>query len=275
MISVIVPVYNQGEFLGECLDSVLASTYNNWECIIINDGSTDNTEEIAKRYCDGDCRFKYIYQNNQGVSSARNNAILASRGDFILPLDGDDKIAPLYMEKALHEFNLAPETKLVYCLCEKFGRKNGLYNLPHYEYDKLIWGNLIFCSAFFKRVDYDKTEGYNVNMRHGLEDWDFWLSLLNPNDNVICINEVLFYYRSKADSRGHGSVDHMNDLMIQVYKNHKDLYAPFVERVIIDHNSLLKLKGLEKEYVYIKNSIAYKIGLFLSAPIRMLKKILR
>ena len=274
-VSVIVPCYNQGEFLKECLESVLASTYKDWECIIVNDGSTDDTKKVADIFVNRDSRFEYIYQDNQGVSAARNNGILGSHGDLILPLDGDDKISPYYMEKAVSVFENDPDTNLVYCLCEKFGRKNGLYKLPEYDYNSLIWGNQIFCSAFYKRVDYNKTSGYNVNMKAGLEDWDFWLSLLNSNAKVHCINEVLFYYRSKVDSRGHGSVKHMDDLLIQVYKNHKELYEPYAERIIINHNNLLRLSGVEKENESIKSSPAYKLGVLLTSPIRLLKGIIK
>lgn len=274
-ISVIVPCYNQGEFLKDCLESVFLSTYKDWECIIVNDGSFDNTEKVANVFVNKDGRFKYIYQNNQGVSAARNNGILASHGDLILPLDGDDKISPYYMQKAINVFENNPTTKLVYCLCEKFGCKKGLFDLPKYDFDSLKWGNLIFNSAFYKRKDYDKTDGYNVNMKLGLEDWDFWLSLLKSSDSVYCINEVLFYYRSKTDSRGHGSVKHMDNLLIQVYKNHRELYEPYVERVIINHNNLLRLSGVEKENESIKCSLAYRFGILMTSPIRLLKGIIK
>ena len=247
-VSIIVPCYNQGEYLGDCLDSVLAQSYQDWECIIINDASVDNTEEIARKYCVYDSRFLYIHlSKNQGVSYSRNIGIKNSHGQFILPLDGDDKIGPTYLEKAIECFSDDPELKLVYCIAMKFGRKNGIYNLPNYDYDQLIWGNQIICSAFFKRIDFDKTEGYNVNMKEGLEDWDFWLSLLKRGDKVYQIPEVLFFYRMKTDSRGHGSVRHMTNLLIQIYHNHEDIYAPFAERIIDYHFQLLRTNALEKE----------------------------
>ena len=89
-VSVIVPCYNQGEYLADALESVLYQTFTDWECIIVNDGSSDNTEEVANKFCELDKRFKYISQTNQGVSAARNNGIKASSGTYILPLDGDD-----------------------------------------------------------------------------------------------------------------------------------------------------------------------------------------
>ena len=275
MISVIVPCYNQGDFLEDCLNSVENQTYKDWECIVVNDGSTDNTEDVAKKFCQNKSQYIYIeISENQGVSNARNTGIRASHGEYILPLDGDDKIAPTYMEKALQCFSEHPDYKLVYCICEKFGRKNGVYQLPQYDYNGLIWGNQIFCSAFYRRSDYDKTAGYNTNMKHGLEDWDFWLSFLNPEDKVYQIPEILFYYRTKTDSRGRGSVKHLNELMMQVYNNHKDIYAPYAERIIEYHHKLSRLDGLEEENENIKRSLAYRVGLVLTAPIRHIKKLL-
>jgi len=92
LVSIIVPCYNQAEYLAEALDSVLAQTYSEWECIIVNDGSPDNTHEIAQQYCEIDNRFKYLYKENGGLSSARNAGIKISAGEFIQLLDSDDII---------------------------------------------------------------------------------------------------------------------------------------------------------------------------------------
>lgn len=91
IVSIIVPCYNQGHLLCDALDSVLMQTYIDWECIIVNDGSTDNTESVALAYCEKDARFMYFYQDNQGVIASRNNAIRKSNGRYILPLDGETK----------------------------------------------------------------------------------------------------------------------------------------------------------------------------------------
>ena len=93
IVSIIVPCYNYAALFREALDSVLAQTYDDWECIIVNDGSTDDTEEIALQYCQKDERFIYFYKENGGHSSARNYGIKKSKGEYILPLDPDDKIA--------------------------------------------------------------------------------------------------------------------------------------------------------------------------------------
>lgn len=90
LISIIVPCYNQAHFLDACLQSVMEQSYENWECIIVNDGSPDNTAEIAKIWTEKDIRFKYIYKENGGLSSARNVGITAAKGEFIQLLDSDD-----------------------------------------------------------------------------------------------------------------------------------------------------------------------------------------
>ena len=97
LVSIIVPCYNQAHFLNESLDSVINQSYPNWECIIVNDGSPDNTEEIAKKWCKNDKRFQYLEKENGGLSSARNAGIKISKGEFILPLDADDILHELFL----------------------------------------------------------------------------------------------------------------------------------------------------------------------------------
>ena len=115
LISVIVPCYNHGQFLAEALNSVLQQTYNTWECIVIDNGSTDVTKGVADEFISRDERFKYIYQENKGVSAARNRAIAQSSGKYILPLDADDKIGLTYLEKIVKVLEEDTEVKIVYC----------------------------------------------------------------------------------------------------------------------------------------------------------------
>ena len=92
VVSIIVPAYNYAKYIGECLDSVISQTFKDWECIIIDNCSTDNTSEIVKVYAANDSRIKYHYTDQKGVSLARNLAVKMSSGTYILPLDADDKI---------------------------------------------------------------------------------------------------------------------------------------------------------------------------------------
>ena len=101
LISVVIPAYNAESFLDETLESVLSQTYENWECIIVNDGSIDNTESIAKKWCEKDTRFRYFYKENSGVSDTRNLGIKEARGEFIAFLDADDLYMPNFLEICL------------------------------------------------------------------------------------------------------------------------------------------------------------------------------
>nr|WP_315152640.1 glycosyltransferase family A protein [uncultured Flavobacterium sp.] len=199
-ISIIVPCYNQAEYLPEALQSVLNQTYQNWECIIVNDGSPDNTKEVALEWVKKDSRFIYLYKENGGLSSARNAGIANAEGEFILPLDADDKVAPKYLELAIQSFEIDTALKVVYCKAKKFGNELGIWQLAPFSIYDLGLYNMIFCSAVFKKKDWELVGGYDVNLIYGLEDWEFWIAILKNGGAVKCIDEVGFYYRIKEKS---------------------------------------------------------------------------
>ena len=114
LISIIVPAYNVGNFLGECMESIKTQTYNNWEAIIVNDGSTDNTAQVIESVIKNDGRFHVINQQNGGVSKARNAGIEAASGAYLAFMDGDDLWRPTF----LHELMEAIQTHdvdMAYC----------------------------------------------------------------------------------------------------------------------------------------------------------------
>jgi len=226
LVSIIVPCYNQAQYLDEALQSVLVQTYNNWECIIVNDGSPDNTEEVAKKWIKTDNRFKYLYQENGGVSSARNLGITHASGEYILPLDADDKIAESYVELAVLFFIEDPILKVVYCKAVKFGDENGLWNLDQFSLENLAKTNMIFCSAMYRKTNWIKIGGYDINMQYGWEDWEFWISLLKYGGDVKQIDKVGFYYRVNKKSREKNLVaDQMKSLLEYLSIKHADFFV--------------------------------------------------
>src|SRR5258705_5948810 len=98
LISVLAPCYNYGHFIGDALERVLAQTYENWECIVVDDGSIDNTKAVVTRYGEKDSRIKYVYQRNQGLAASRNLGIRLSRGTYLQFLDADDQIESRKLE---------------------------------------------------------------------------------------------------------------------------------------------------------------------------------
>ncbi|RYJ37836.1 Glycosyl transferase family protein [Flavobacterium anhuiense] len=212
--------------MDEALQSVLDQTYENWECIIVNDGSLDDTEDFVKKWTLKDKRFKYLYQTNKGVSSARNFGIRESKGELILPLDADDKIQEKYLEKGVEQFLENSDLKLVYCNAIKFGDENEKWNLPDFSLKNLSVNNLIFCSAIYLKADWEFVGGYDEKMNSGLEDWEFWIALLKNGGEVFRINEVGFYYRIKNNSRQTNLTENNRERLLEYMSiKHADFYV--------------------------------------------------
>jgi glycosyltransferase involved in cell wall biosynthesis len=222
-VSIVVPCFNQAEYLSEALQSVLEQTYENWECIIVNDGSPDNTKEVAQEWVKKDSRFIYLYKENGGLSSARNAGIAIAEGEFILPLDADDRIGKDYALLAMKVFQEDADLKLVYCKAEKFGEESGSWDLPEFSLFNLARRNMIFCTAFYRKIEWERVGGYDVNMIYGLEDWEFWIAILKNGGEVKCLDVVGFYYRVK-------SISMANRINVEEVKFSKD----FVSKKHID-----------------------------------------
>lgn len=270
-ISIIIPCYNQAKYLSDCLHSILKQTYTNWECLIINDGSPDDTENLAKEWCDKDKRIKYYYKANSGVCDTRNFGIKQAQGEFILPLDADDKIAPQYIEKALKEFENDPNTKLVYCNTIFFGAKNCAKTDVEYSFKQLLYDNTIHHAGIYRKSDFFKTLGYNLNMHDGLEDWDFWLTLISPEDKVVKLDGYYYFYRIKDISRSTLIDKAKNEeLILQIFKNHIPVYLKYFNP-IRDHIEAVFYKAT---FQRIKSEKEYRLGSFFFFPINYIKRVL-
>jgi glycosyltransferase involved in cell wall biosynthesis len=236
LVSIIVPCYNQAQYLEEALQSVLDQTYTNWECITVNDGSPDSTEDVAQKWVEKDNRFIYLKKDNGGLSSARNAGITIAQGEFVLPLDADDKIATNYIELALSSFQEDDSLKVVYCKVEKFGEEKGLWHLPPFSLFDLARFNMIFCSAVYRRADWELVGGYDINMIYGLEDWEFWIAILKNGGGVKCLEEVGFYYRIRENSMVRIiNIEQIKYTEIYVAKKHIEFY-------ISNYDSLNKIR---------------------------------
>lgn len=223
-VSIVIPCYNQGAYVDEAVESALAQTFRDFEIIIVNDGSTDpETNDILKSRQWPQTRV--LHTTNQGLSMARNNGIREAVGDYILPLDADDRIGPRYLEQAAAVLDREPSTGIVYCLADCFGAQQGRWAIPPFSLRGMLFTNLIFCSALFRRDDWVRVGGYNANMKSGWEDWDFWLSLLDLGREVRQLPEVHFYYRVKEISMVK-AMDHQKqvDMHLQLMHNHSHLF---------------------------------------------------
>ncbi len=227
-VSVIIPCFNHGQYLEEALQSVLNQTYHDWECIIINDGSADDTEKIGQLWADKDSRFKYFTKTNGGLPNARNFGIERAKGIYILPLDADDYISSNYIELCVnaldhHNFNL------VYGKVEQFGSRSGLWDLGTYGFNDLLISNMIHCTAMYSRSDWERVGGYDETMTSGLEDWEFWVHILDKNAKVKLLDSITFYYRIK-DVSMISQMDKQKEMEVKAYvlKKHAATYHPII-----------------------------------------------
>lgn len=203
-ISVIIPTYNYGEYVSEALDSVLAQTYKDYEIIVIDDGSTDNTKDIVGKYIENSIgNIKYIYQENKGVSNARNTGIKNARGEYIAFLDADDIWFPDKLELQMDLFEKNPELGLVFCNTFSFNehsssKKTGFQLNPAGEPAKILQSLVIrnrisTNTVIVKKRYFDKTGLFDEDLRFG-EDYDMWLRIAKYY-KVDYLNTVLTKYR--------------------------------------------------------------------------------
>jgi glycosyltransferase involved in cell wall biosynthesis len=198
-ISIIIPCYNQGQYLNDVLQSIKACDENLFEVIIINDGSTD---EITNAICkdlqiQGYC---VIFQENKGLSGARNAGISFAKGKYILPLDADNKIRPEYITKSIKILDENEDIAVVYGNAENFGERSGMFKPGSSNMQKLMLANYIDACAIIRKSIFDKVGLYDTNMKLGWEDWDLWLRIAFANYNFYYINETLFDYRVAGNS---------------------------------------------------------------------------
>ncbi len=191
VVSVVVPAYNYGHFLGETLSDLQKQTYEHWECIIVDDGSTDNTRDVAKEWCLKDKRYRYIFQKNAGLSAARNTGIKNCIGTFIQLLDADDLLEADKFKNQLEIFNKVPQADIVYSEVRYFHTETPnerrfsmsendepwmpcLSGKGQEILKKLLKMNIFVVNAVLARKSvFDKVGAFNVKLK-SVEDYEFW-----------------------------------------------------------------------------------------------------
>lgn len=206
-VSVVIPTFNYGRFLREAVDSVLAQTHPPLEILVVDDGSTDETAEIAASYGD---RIRFIRQQHGGVCAARNNGIANARGEYVAFLDSDDVWLPQKLEKQLARFDADPELGLVHCGAERFDESGTLAvnleglegwiapQLLRLDAEVIAAGTALLVP---KRIA-EEVGGFDTGLAQA-EDWDFAYRVA-VRYRVGFVREVLVRYRQ------HGCGSHLN-----------------------------------------------------------------
>lgn len=262
-VSVIVPVYNVEKYLARCLDSLVNQTLEDIEIIIVNDGSTDNSENIIKQYLKKYSNIKYFRKANGGLSDARNHGLKYAKGDYVAFVDSDD-----YVDNTIYEkmYKIAKKNKLNIVVCdtiEVYGENNKIYKHSNFHYSDNNIKNYIIsppmaCIRLFKREIFNKVE---FTKKIYYEDLNLMPGLVNCTSKIGFIEEGLYYY-----------VQRDNSIMKQRQYDERllDIFT------VLKNNDFLKEKYQDElEYLYITHLLRSASLRFLNYDNRrdLLKKV--
>lgn len=200
-VSIIIPCYNHGQYIREALDSVeKVADKSLYEVIIVNDGSKDayTIEMMDKLAAEG---YHVINQVNQGLGRTRNNGIRLAKGDYILPLDSDNRIRPEYIYESIKILDAHPEIAMVYGDAQFFGDKHKRHVVGEFNLQNMMIENQIDACAVYRKSAWEAVGGYDEKMPiMGYEDWDMWLNMIFHNYKFHYVPEILFDYRVLGNS---------------------------------------------------------------------------
>ncbi len=198
-ISVLMPCFNHGAFIDDAVESVFAQTCQDFEIVIVDDGSTDasTVEKLAR--CSRP-KTTVLRTENRGLPAARNHAARHASGEVYCALDADDRLAPTWLEKGLAALDADPDLAFVSHWLETFGDERWTWRPERCDLPALLARNTVNGAALVRRGVFESAGGYDEAMRDGCEDWDFWLRLVEQGRRGAILPEVLFYYRRRADS---------------------------------------------------------------------------
>jgi glycosyltransferase involved in cell wall biosynthesis len=229
-VSIVIPCHNYRQYLPQAVHSVLAQTFRDWELVIVDDGSTDDTAAVAESLIEAhpDRHIRLLRQANAGVSAARNAGIAATAGRYLLPLDADDLIAPTMLEKTVAVLDSSPHIAIVSTDVFVFtddGMPPQVTPFPAYSKELLLQRLIMFYCSLYRREVWQAVGGYNEQMRAG-EDWDFWIGCAEQGFDAYHLPEALFGARNKDTGLHLEAAD--NDLAIRarIVANHPDLFKP-------------------------------------------------
>ena len=217
LVSIIVPVYNTEEYIRQCLDSILNQTYQNFECLLINDGSSDNSADICREFVAKDTRFRYFEKENGGVSSARNLGIERSEGAYITFIDSDDWVDSDYLE-VLYSAILEEQADIAVSTYKKFNTSDNCWYFHSFQvkYDRKVFTNIELIDELVDLDSFDfsyrfvsgklvnktslKKIRFNKLTTLG-EDMEFWFKLYLISARIVYVNRDSYIYRVSDDSR--------------------------------------------------------------------------
>jgi glycosyltransferase involved in cell wall biosynthesis len=265
LISFIIPFYNQARYIEETLLSAIASSYQNFEIVIIDDGSEDENKtqllEIIEEI--NDKRIRVFHQQNAGPSVARNFAISKANGEYLVFLDGDDLIEKETLELSLQVFSKVPDIDVVYGNNVLFGEKNSTIVPKRITSQNILVFNPIAVCVMIKKTVFQNNQFDEYLSKLGLEDWELWMNLISKKYKFQYINHNLFKIRVLPNSRTTSEANpNLAKIKAYIYQKHSDFLAKQYHDIYYTQKQTLETPD-------------YKIGNGLMKPYRWFKKVFR
>ncbi|MBF0209095.1 MAG: glycosyltransferase [Oligoflexia bacterium] len=236
LISVIIPCFNYGGYITETIASIRNQTFQRFEIIVIDDGSTDPaTLNILHELKD----VNIIHQSNCGLPAARNRGIMSAKGKYVCCLDADDLLEPTYFEKCLLQLE-SKNLDICYSYFEQFGESQVKCTRPNFFLTSLIFSNCAIVPAIYKKSLWERVHGYDEIMRDGYEDWEFYIRCAKNGAVGGVIPEYLFKYRVHSDSMLFQSKKRHLEILEYIHKKHADLFGNLQKQIELENNQKIK-----------------------------------
>jgi hypothetical protein len=231
LVTVVIPFFNDGQYIDEAVGSIFGQTYKNVEIIIVNDGSTDPASiEKITNYQKPNTRI--IHQTNQGGAAARNTGFRSAQTEYVLTLDGDDMFEPSFLEEAVQILGKNSQIGAVSSWAKGFGQDEFIWKLEGGNLDNFILGNNCVSCALVRKKLWEEIGGYDENMRNNYEDWDFWIRLTGSGYLVYVIPKLLFLYRQKSTSTVKHAIANHYKIRREIVRKNLSLFQPFLLRLL-------------------------------------------
>jgi glycosyltransferase involved in cell wall biosynthesis len=227
-VSVVIPCFDQGEWVEEAVASVFRQTFSSWEIVLVDDGSTHPATVAALDRLARWPRVSLVRQDNAGLPAARNAGMRVASGEFVVPLDADDELTPEFMSQMVAALEARPDAAFAHCWSELFGDVAAIWvPRPYNRYWQRLSNGIVGC-VLLRRSAWQAVGGYDESMRSGHEDWELWLRLDAAGWDQVQVRQPLFRYRKHGISMSVQSEAGFERGAAQIRDRHPDLYAPGV-----------------------------------------------
>lgn len=275
-VSIVIPCYNQGGTLREALASVeQVRNENVIDVIIVDNGSSEaeTTKILDELVKTGHC---VVSQPHRGLGAARNAGIRLAKGEFILPLDSDDRLRDVYLNEGVSLLRRNASVGVIYSDAEYFGERSGRWQRPEFDLLSLIQGNFIDACALFRKKLWEEVGEYDERMPWmGWEDWDFWLRAAYYGASFVHLPGVGFDYRVRSNSLRLKAHEHASDLVNYIFgKPEMACYRLVREMDEQAHILRTGIRSMEDLVRGMQDSRSFRLGRGLLAPARLLRKLL-